>query len=145
MINRITLVLLVGLSSMVVTACDQTPNQSTSDATRTTTAPPRNTKPVAPDNTANNKPEMASSDKTPMDQAQNQSDISITAEIRRGIMKSTGMSTNAQNCKIITESGVVTLRGPVEKQAEKESIGSIAANVPGVVRVDNLLEVETGS
>jgi osmotically-inducible protein OsmY len=54
------------------------------------------------------------------------------------------MSMNAQNCKIITDkSGVVTLRGVVDSQAEKDAIQAKAQAVAGVTRVDNQLEVKT--
>jgi hypothetical protein len=52
-------------------------------------------------------------------------------------------SVNAQNIKIVTQDGVVTLRGPVASQEEKDRIGKAAEGLAGVVRVDNQLEVET--
>lgn len=100
--------------------------------------------PVAPaaDNTAKNKVDRVEPTKTPMDQSNSKSDIDITAAIRRAIMEDKSMSMNAQNCKIITESGVTTLRGPVASQAEKDAIGAKASAVSGVTRVDNQLEVK---
>ncbi len=95
------------------------------------------------DNTANNHPDRSISNKTPMDQSQSQPDIDITAGIRSAIMKADNMSTNAQNCKIITDKGAVTLRGPVNSQAEKDAIDAIAKRTPGVVSITNLLEVKT--
>lgn len=79
--------------------------------------------------------------KTPMDQSNSKADIDITASIRRAIMEDKSMSMNAQNCKIITQSGVVTLRGPVASAEEKASIESKAKAVAGVTRIDNQLEV----
>ncbi|MGH7241921.1 MAG: BON domain-containing protein [Phycisphaerales bacterium] len=81
--------------------------------------------------------------KTPMDQSNAKADIDITAAIRRAIMEDKSMSTNAQNCKIITEGGVTTLRGPVNSQSEKDAIEAKAKSVAGVTRVDNQLEVKT--
>jgi len=79
-----------------------------------------------------------------MDQSQASGDVKITAEIRRAIMDDETMSANAQNCKVITDkSGVVTLRGVVNSQAEKDSIEAKAKSVAGVTRVDNQLEVKT--
>ncbi|MBL8886282.1 MAG: BON domain-containing protein [Phycisphaerales bacterium] len=98
---------------------------------------------AAPDNTAVNKVDRNSGTKTPMDQSNSKSDIDITASIRRAIMEDKEMSTNAQNCKIITEGGVVTLRGPVNSQAEKDAIEAKAKAASGVTRVDNQLEVKT--
>jgi len=54
------------------------------------------------------------------------------------------MSTNAQNCKIITDkAGIVTLRGPVNSQAEKDAIAAKAQAIAGVTKVVNELEVKT--
>ena len=52
------------------------------------------------------------------------------------------LSLNAQNVKIVTSNGNVTLRGPVKTEREKESIEAKAKQVAGVHRVTNLLEVE---
>ena len=98
---------------------------------------------AAPDNTARNKGDSSAA-KTPMDQSQSGDDVKVTAAIRRAIMDDKAMSMNAQNCKIITDkSGVVTLRGVVDSQAEKDAIQAKAQAVAGVTRVDNQLEVKT--
>lgn len=98
--------------------------------------------PVPADNTARNRADTTPEAKTPMDQSNSSADVKITADIRTAIM-SDDMSMNAQNCKIITDAGVVTLRGPVESQAEKDAIEAKARAVAGVVRVVNELEVKT--
>ena len=78
-----------------------------------------------------------------MDQSNSSADIKITADIRRAIMDDKAMSINAQNCKIITDkSGVVTLRGPVASQTEKDAIESKAKAIAGVSSVVNELEVK---
>jgi osmotically-inducible protein OsmY len=102
------------------------------DATRTSTDR---------DNTAINQRDQNDSAKTPMDQSNNQKDIDTTAEIRKQILDS-GMSINAQNVKIITDNGKVTLRGPVETAEEKQKIETIAQNVAGATNVDSQLEVK---
>ncbi len=91
-------------------------------------------------NTGINVRDRDSTAKTSPDQNQNQSDINITAEIRKQVVASK-MSSNAQNVKIITQSGKVTLRGPVQTTEEKQRIGEIALAVAGADRVDNQLEV----
>lgn len=126
---------LIGLA-----ACDQ---PEPPPAAPTTPPPAAKTPPPAPDNTANNAKDADGTTKTPMDQSNAPADIEISATIRRAIMDQKGMSTNAQNCKIITENGVVTLRGTVDSQGEKDSIASIANTTPGVLRVVNELEVRT--
>jgi len=45
--------------------------------------------------------------------------------------------------KIVVEEGVVTLRGQVNTEAEKQEIESKARTVPGVQRVDNQLKVKS--
>lgn len=98
---------------------------------------------AAPDNTARNKGDASSDVKTPLDQSQSNADVKVTAEIRRAIMDDKAMSMNAQNCKIITDkSGMVTLRGVMDTQAEKDSIEAKAKTVAGVTKVDNQLEVK---
>jgi hyperosmotically inducible protein len=97
---------------------------------------------TAPDNTARNKVDRDSTMKTPMDQSEVTSDVKITADIRRAIMDDKSMSTNAQNVKIVTQTGAVTLRGVVDTQAEKEAIEAKARGVAGVTSVDNQLEVK---
>jgi len=98
---------------------------------------------VAADNTARNKADHDADAKTSFDQSESSPDIKITAAIRREIMKAEDLSTNAQNCKVITDNGAVTLRGPVNNLGEKDRITTLASNVAGVVRVDNQLEVKT--
>lgn len=80
---------------------------------------------------------------TPTDQHQDESDVNITANIRKAITDNESLSVNAHNIKIITQNGVVTLRGPVDSEAEKTTLHSIAHKTPGVTQVDNQLEVTT--
>jgi len=47
----------------------------------------------------------------------------------------------AQNVKIITLDGVVTLRGPVKSQEEKQRIASAAEKVAGRGKVQDYLEI----
>ncbi len=106
-------------------------------------APREGSTSTAPDNTDRNKRDRDTDTKTPPDQSEASADVKITAAIRRAIMDDKSMSVNAQNVKIMTErSGVVTLRGPVDTQAEKDAIEAKAKAVAGVTRVDNQLEVK---
>jgi osmotically-inducible protein OsmY len=77
---------------------------------------------------------------TPDEQKETQADLDITAAIRQAIVRDESKSVNAQNVKIITQNGVVTLRGPVETKAESLKLQKIAEQTPGVKRVDNQLE-----
>lgn len=96
---------------------------------------------VDPTNTAINKRDRSDARKTPIDQDENQKDIDITAKIRSRIVDEK-LSVNGHNCKIITHDGRVTLRGPVQSDAEKQLIEKIAIDVAGADHVDNQLEVQ---
>lgn len=93
------------------------------------------------DNTEVNVRDGADAAKTPLDQNENQKDIDITANIRKRVMDS-DMSVNAQNAKIITQNGKVTLLGPVKSDAEKSQIEKLARDVAGPDNVISQLEVQ---
>ncbi|MFT3695944.1 MAG: BON domain-containing protein [Kofleriaceae bacterium] len=94
----------------------------------------------AADNTAQN-----ARDKTAVptaDQAgQSKSDVELMANIRKAIVSDSSLSTNAHNCKVIANNGVVTLTGPVVSADEKTKVETLAANVSGVTKVVNQLDV----
>lgn len=78
---------------------------------------------------------------TPENQSENSADRTITQDVRKSLMNDDGLSTNAKNIKIITVYRVVTLRGPVNSDAEKSRIEKKVKQVKGVERVDNQLDV----
>jgi hyperosmotically inducible periplasmic protein len=122
---------------------ESTPSRSSTTTTPGTTAdttPPPGTR---PDNTAINQRDAAdlTKAKTPIDQDEDQAAIDITAKIRKRVVAEDGFSTYAQNVKIMTQDGMVTLRGPVNSKAEADKIGQIAKEVAGEGKVDNQLEV----
>lgn len=139
-VNRITSSLLLA-SLLSIASCEK---KSDPAPTSSSTTPPatRSNSPAA-DNTARNKSDGTNETKTPLDQSQAGIDVRVTADIRRAIMTDSNMSMNAQNCKIITDkSGLVTLRGPVNSQSEKDAIEAKAKAIAGVTKVDNQLEVK---
>lgn len=139
MMTRRNLVTLSIVGAAALAGCDQT-----DDTGKQPSTPPAATTPTsAPDNTASNARDADGTTKTPLDQSNAPADIEISASIRRAIMDQKDMSTNARNCKIITEAGVVTLRGVVDSQSEKDAIESIANTTPGVLRVVNQLEARS--
>jgi hyperosmotically inducible protein len=80
---------------------------------------------------------------TPEDQSRGTTaDVELTRKIRQDLMADKSLSTDAQNVKIVTLNGVVTLRGPVETQAEKHKIDAFAKKTAGVKKVDNQIEVK---
>ncbi len=77
---------------------------------------------------------------TPMDQGNAKVDIDTTADIRKAVVADDTLSMDAKNAKIITNSGTITLRGPVKSMAEHDRIETIAKAHAGSNRVDNQLE-----
>lgn len=96
---------------------------------------------AAADNTAKNARDRDNNTLTPIDQKENETDLTITQKVRQGVIKRDDLSMTAKNVKIITADGVVTLRGPVDSANEKTAVGTIAKKVAGVKRVDNQLEI----
>jgi hyperosmotically inducible periplasmic protein len=96
--------------------------------------------PADVDNTAINERDRRDSAVTPFDQKENQNDVDVTAEIRSRIVD-TDLSVNARNVKIVTQNGKVTLRGPVNTEAERQQIETIALSIAGEGNVTNELEI----
>jgi hyperosmotically inducible periplasmic protein len=137
--------LLFLITAMGIGGCAQQQNHDVAQ----TPAPSENNAPAAeasatpttaPDSTAINTRDQDSQAITAGSQGQGFNDVSITAEIRRRIMND-NLSVNAQNVKVICVNGKVTLRGPVNSQDEKKTIGAAADNVVGADNVDNELDV----
>jgi osmotically-inducible protein OsmY len=57
------------------------------------------------------------------------------------VVEDDSLSTSAHNVKIITVDGVVTLRGPVKSERERNAIAAKAKSVAGVKQVQNKLEI----
>jgi osmotically-inducible protein OsmY len=100
--------------------------------------PPSTTR---PDNTGVNQRDRAAGAVTADQQGNSKADIDRTAAIRRSINSQKNLSTAARNAKVITLDGRVTLRGPVRDQAEKDTLGKLAAEVAGAHNVRNELEL----
>ena len=96
---------------------------------------------VEPDNSGRNVRDRDDQNKTTGDQSENEADRTITQNIRRAVTADDSLSTNAKNVKIITNNGMVTLRGPVKSEKEKTEIEAKAKQVAGVKKVDNQLEI----
>ena len=93
------------------------------------------------DNSGKNVRDRQDNARTPGDQSNSKSDMAITQEVRKAVVADKALSTNAHNVKIITQNGVVTLRGPVKSPEEKAMIAAKAKQVAGVKNVDNQLEI----
>lgn len=96
--------------------------------------------PVAADNTQNNERDKNGT-VLPTDQSENAADREITAKVRKDVVADDNLGMKAKNVKIVTRDGHVTLRGVVEKPAERELVASYAMHAPGVRGVDNQIEI----
>lgn len=94
---------------------------------------------TSPDNSAKNKAHSQTAEQ----QSEATSDRMLTKKIRQSIVADKSLSTYAHNVKIITKSGMVTLKGPVHSEDEKSAIASKAAGVAGGAdKVTNQLTVK---
>ena len=96
----------------------------------------------AADNTEKNRRDRSGETKTSGDQSNSPEDVKITATIRRAVVEDHSLSATAKNVKIITADGTVTLRGPVQNEAEKAKIAELAQSAAGNAKIDNQLEVK---
>jgi osmotically-inducible protein OsmY len=96
-----------------------------------------------PDNTKVNQRDRNPGEVTADQQKMNPADRALTAKIRSAVMADKSLSTYAHNVKIISQSGTVTLKGPVRSNAEVESIVAKAtASAGGSDKVVNQLSVK---
>jgi hyperosmotically inducible protein len=72
-------------------------------------------------------------------QSNQSSDLAITRNIRRALIKDKALSVEAHNVTIITKDGKVTLKGRVQSGAEKQTVAAAANNVAGAGNVDDQL------
>jgi hyperosmotically inducible periplasmic protein len=91
----------------------------------------------APDNSANNKQQGVTADQ----QSNAASDRTITQNIRKALMADKSLSTYAHNVKIITRDGMVTLKGPVKSEDEKQKVVAAATQVVDANKIDDQLTV----
>jgi osmotically-inducible protein OsmY len=124
-----------------------------SNSAASNSAPPSSRSDVAPtsvqdnpskaaDNSGVNTRDNKERTVTPTDQGSSERDRKITQQIRQAVVKNGSLSFTAKNVKIITIDGKVTLRGPVNSDAERTTIEAAAKNVAGVAAVDNQLEIK---
>lgn len=136
--------------AMAAVACDQS-ERTGSDATdvKTEVSPAQRSEAddtaakerTAADNTEKNERDRNAQTLTPGDQGESEADRTITQQVRQGIVGHDGLSMTAENVKIITVDGVVTLRGPVKDAQERSTVATVAQGVAGVKRIDNQLEI----
>jgi len=106
------------------------------------TAPKAESSREAVDNSAINQRDNGTTEPTADQQKNAHSDVDLTAKIRRSIVGDKSLSTNAHNVKIIAQNGLVTLKGPVQSEAEKSTIEQKASSIAGQSNVKNEIDVQ---
>jgi hyperosmotically inducible protein len=84
-----------------------------------------------PDNTKVNKGDGSKMAVTADQQKMNADDRTLTQKIRKSVMADKSLSTYAHNVKIISQNGMVTLKGPVRSEDEKKAVTAKAIEVAG--------------
>lgn len=95
------------------------------------------------DNTEVNTRDRNESEQTADEADNSTSDLEVMQKIRQAVMADDTLSVYGQNVKIISENGKVTLKGPVENEAERKSIEHKATEVVGAENVTNQLSVDS--
>jgi len=93
----------------------------------------------APDNSANNKQPGTTADQ----QSNAATDRTTTQNIRRALMADKSLSTYAHNVKIVTRNGMVTIKGPVKSDDEKQKVVAEAGQVVDPKQIDDELTVKS--
>jgi hyperosmotically inducible periplasmic protein len=97
--------------------------------------------PPKADNTAQNEGAMRNDAVTAQKQSNRKSQVAVLGDVRKSIMADKELSMDAKNVKILYSKGLVTLRGPVDSDAEKSKVEELAKGCSGVTTVKNLLTV----
>lgn len=72
---------------------------------------------------------------TAQNQGESTADRQLTQNIRRAITQDRNLSTSAHNVKIISQNGVVTLKGQVPSEEDKAAVEAKAVELAGKDRV----------
>ena len=96
-----------------------------------------------PDNTKNNKGDNSPGAVTADQQKMSPADRDMAKKIRRSIASDSSLSSYAHNIKVIVRDGMVTLKGPVHTEDEKNAIGGKASEIAGADKVQNELRVKS--
>jgi hypothetical protein len=115
--------------------------QSQPDSTGATSPTPKAPERYPADNTGRNLRDATGATTTPEDQSMTESDRKLVQRVRKSITDERSLSVDAQNVKIVSVNGKVTLRGPVKTPAEKDLIYRKANAIVGTGNVDDQLEV----
>lgn len=95
------------------------------------------------DNTKVNERDRNANEATADQQKDNRTDRDITQQIRKAIVSDKSLSTYAHNVKVVTQNGMVTLKGPVRSEEEKKAVEAKASEVAGENKVTSQLDVKS--
>ncbi len=93
------------------------------------------------DNTKVNQRDRNKAEPTADQQKNNPADRQLAQQIRKALVKDKSLSTYAHNIKVIAQNGVVTLKGPVKSEEEKQAIEAKAAEIAGADKVTSEIQV----
>ncbi len=96
-----------------------------------------------PDNIKQNKEARSKDAVTADQQKETSADRDLAKKIRKSIAGDSSLSTYAHNIKVIVRDGMVTLKGPVHTEDEKNAIGAKASEIAGADKVQNELTVKS--
>jgi hypothetical protein len=83
------------------------------------------------DNTRVNRQDRQTGEPTADQQKMNREDRMLAAKVRRAITSDKSLSTYAHNIKVISQNGVVTLKGPVRSDDELKNVVAKATESTG--------------
>jgi osmotically-inducible protein OsmY len=93
------------------------------------------------DNTKVNTRDRAAGAVTADQQKETAADRDLTQKIRKSLVADKSLSTYAHNVKVIAQNGMVTLKGPVKSEEEKQAVETKAAQVAGADKVTSDIQV----
>jgi hyperosmotically inducible periplasmic protein len=96
----------------------------------------------AADNSKVNQRDRNTPEPTADQQRNAKSDREMTRKVRRALTQDKSLSIYAHNVKIITQNGMVTLKGPVRSEQEKKAVETKATEVAGDNNVTSNLDVK---
>lgn len=85
----------------------------------------------SPDNTKTNQRDRSKDEPTADQQKENDTDRELARKVRKSVVSDKSLSTYAHNIKIVAQNGMVTLRGPVRSEEEKQAVEEKAAEAAG--------------
>jgi hyperosmotically inducible periplasmic protein len=97
--------------------------------------------PAKPDNSSVNQQDRQSGATTADSQKDNRNDRTLTQQVRKALVKDKSLSSYAHNVKVVSQNGVVTLKGPVRSEDEKRTVEAKAAEIAGRDNVKSEISV----